>query len=259
MKKLIKTVSILSVAMITTLSSCRKKEDPKIIVDPPGASGSVLMEFFNKVGPDMLYLNTVKYRNQNGDTFNVTKLNYFITNIKLNNADGTQFIEPESYHLLKQSDPSSMTFEIAEVPNGTYNSVTFTIGVDSARNTQGAQTGALDVNNDMFWSWNTGYIMLKMEGTSSSSTQADNILQLHMGGFSGTNSVLRTVTLSFPQDMAMNNTQQHMHVTANMLKMFGDVNIIDFATTSAIHMPGPDAKKIADNYQQMFSVTAVGE
>ncbi len=259
MNKLIKTATVLSFAVITALSSCKKKEDPVIIVDPPNPSGSVHMEFFNKVGGDMLILNTGQYQNQNGDTFNVTKFNYFITNIKLNKADGTQFTETESYHLLKQSNPSSMTFDIAEVPNGTYKSVTFMIGVDSLRNSSGAQTGALDVNNDMYWDWNSGYIMMKMEGSSSSSTQGGGLLQFHMGGFSGANSVLRTVTLTFPQDLVINGNEQHMHVTANLLKMFGDINIIDFATLSAVHMPGANAKKIADNYQQMFSVTAIGE
>ena len=259
MNKLLKITSVLSLAVITALSSCKKKEDPVIIVDPPPPAGSVHMEFFNKVGTDMLVLNNIQYKNQHGDTFNVTKFNYFITNIKLNNADGSQHVEAESYHLVKQSDPASMKFDIAEVPNGTYKSVTFMIGVDSARNTDGAQTGALDVNNDMYWGWITGYIMVKMEGKSSSSAQADSLLQFHVGGFSGVNSALRTVTLTFPQDMVINGNEQHMHVTANLLKMFGDVNVIDFSALYAIHMPGANVKKIADNYQQMFSVTAVGE
>lgn len=257
MNNFIRITSVLSVAVITALSSCQKKEDP--IVDPPAPAGSVHMEFFNKVGADVLYLNTVQYQNQNGDTFNVSKFNYFITNIKLNNADGTQFVETESYHLMKQSDPASLKFNIAQVPNGTYKSVTFMIGVDSLRNTSGAQTGALDVNNDMYWSWVTGYIMMKMEGTSSSSAQADGLLQFHMGGFNGENSALRTVTLTFPKDLVIIGNQPHMHITADLLKMFGDVNVIDFATLSAIHMPGANVKKIADNYQQMFSVTAIGE
>lgn len=259
MNKLIKITSVLSLAVISALSSCKKKDDPTIIVDPPNPAGSVHMEFYNKVGTDMLTLNTVQYQNQNGDTFNVTKFNYFITNIKLNKADGTQFVETESYHLLKQADPASLKFDITEVPNGTYKSVTFMIGVDSLRNTSGAQTGALDMNNDMYWDWNSGYIMMKMEGTSSSSPQGGGLLQFHLGGFSGVNSVLRTVTLTFPQDLVVDGNEPHMHLTANLLKMFGDVHIIDFATLSAVHMAGANAKKIADNYQQMFSVTAIGE
>jgi hypothetical protein len=59
----------------------------------------------------------------------------------------------------------------------------FMIGVDSARNNSGAQTGALDPTNGMFWSWSTGYIMAKFEGTSAQSPAAANALKFHIGGF----------------------------------------------------------------------------
>ena len=57
-----------------------------------------------------------------------------------------------------------MKLELADIPNGEYTKVNYTIGVDAARNTEGAQDGALDLVNGMFWSWNTGYIFMKMEG-----------------------------------------------------------------------------------------------
>jgi hypothetical protein len=258
MKKII-TVALV---IMTVLSSCKKKEDPKVTPNNPVVteeSGEVKFEFTSKVGNDNLILNTSTYTNAAGNTYKVTKFNYYITNIKLNKQDGGQFAETESYHLLKQSDPATLTFDISDVPNGTYKSVTFMIGVDSTRNVSGAQTGALDPANDMFWSWNTGYIMLKMEGTSLQSTQPGNILQLHTGGFSGANSVLRTVTLAFPADLVVNGNHPHLHLSANLNKMFEGANLINFSTVSAVHMPGANAVKLADNYQQMFTVTAVGE
>jgi hypothetical protein len=261
MNNSIKTIAAVSLGIITLFSSCRKKEDP--IVTPPvvteGGTGKVKLEFANKVGSNNLILNTTTYTNQAGNTFNVTKFSYFITNIKLNKQDGGQFAETESYHLLKQTDPASLTFDLSGVPNGTYKSITFMIGVDSTRNVSGAQTGALEQNNDMFWSWNTGYIMMKFEGTSPQSTQAGNVLQLHAGGFSGANSVLRTVTLTFPNDLVVNSNTPHMHINADLLKVFASPNVIDFSTMSAVHMPGAGAKMLADNYMQMFTVTVVGE
>jgi hypothetical protein len=260
MNKFIKATSVLSIAFITVLSSCKKKDDP-LIVDPGPTMGSVHLEFFNRVGDDPMSLGLAQYFNANGDQYAITKFNYFITNIKLNKQDGSQYIEENSYHLVKQTESGSQTFDLAQVPNGTYKSITFMIGVDSARNTSGAQTGALDDGNDMYWDWNTGYIMVKMEGTSTSSTQPGNVLQFHIGGFSGANSVLRTVTLTFPNngDLVVNGNEPHMHIKADINKLFSGANEIDFATLSAVHMPGANAKKIADNYQQMFSVTAIGE
>jgi hypothetical protein len=240
--KQVKYISILcAAAMAVTFTACKKKKDP---VTPPidANVGTVKLEFSNKVGSESLVLNNNWYTNENGDSFTVSKFNYYISNIKLNEAGGSQFAEPESYHLLKQSDLSSMEFDIANVPNGTYKSVTFMIGVDSLRNVSGAQTGAL-APGDMFWDWNTGYIMLKFEGNSPMSTQPDDIVQLHMGGFSGTNSVLRTVTLAFPQDLVVNDNEPHVHLAANVLELFKSPTTISFATLNAVHM---------------FSVTLVG-
>lgn len=261
MKNIATKILSLSAVFFITLSSCNKKEDPEPTTPTPtpvGETGKVHFEFTNKVGTADLVLNGPTYTNQSGNTFTVSKFNYYISNIKLNRQDGGQFAEQESYHLIKQSDAGSMEFDIASIPNGTYKSVTFMIGVDSTRNVSGAQTGALDPANDMFWSWNTGYIMVKMEGNSPASTQPGNILQIHTGGFSGANSVLRSITLTLPEDLVVNGNESHLHVSANLLSMFGNPNPIDFATLSAIHMPGANAKKIADNYAQMFTVTEVG-
>jgi hypothetical protein len=259
MNQFTKAASVLSIAFIAAISSCNKK--PDVIVDPGPNTGSVHMEFFNRVGDDPMSLGLAQYFNASGNQYAITKFNYFITNIKLNKQDGSQYVETESYHLVKQTETSSQTFDLAEVPNGTYKSITFMIGVDSFRNVDGAQTGALDQGNDMFWGWTTGYIMVKMEGTSTASTHPDDLLQFHIGGFSGANSALRTVTLTFPNngDLVVEGNEVHMHVKADINKMFSGVNVIDFATLSAVHMAGPDAKKIADNYQGMFSVTTIGE
>lgn len=261
MNNFFKTASVLSIALISVISSCNKKEDPELIVDPGPNMGTVKMEFTNRVGDDPMSLGIPQYFNANGDQYSITKFNYFITNIKLNKADGSQYVETESYHLIKQTEPGTMAFDLAQVPNGTYKSITFMIGVDSLRNTTGAQTGALDQNNDMYWDWNSGYIMVKMEGTSTASTQQGDMLQFHMGGFSGANSVLRTVTLTFPNngDLVVDGNLSHIHMKADINKMFAGDNLIKFSELSAIHMGGANAKKIADNYRNMFSVTAIGE
>jgi hypothetical protein len=252
----IRNIATILVVLVFGISSCKQKDDPTPPV-PTEETGTVKLEFSNKVGSEALVLNTAWYTNQNGDSFNVTKFNYFITNVKLNKSGGS-WAETESYHLLKQTVPSSLEFDMTGIPNGTYTSLTFTIGVDSTRNVSGAQTGALDQANDMFWDWNTGYIMVKFEGTSPKSNQPGNILQFHMGGFSGANSVLRTVTLNLPSDLVVNGNTTHIHLKADVLELFKNPNTINFATTSAVHMAGAGAKMFADNYNDMISVTLVG-
>ena len=73
---------------------------------------------------------------------------------------------PNTYFLVNQDEEASMAIEMDSLPLGLYKSIKFMIGVDSTRNVSGSQTGALDPANGMFWTWNSGYIFLKMEGTS---------------------------------------------------------------------------------------------
>lgn len=133
------------------------------------------------------------------------------------------------------------------------------LGVDSLHNVSGAQSGALDPALGNFWSWNTGYIMLKFEGNSPKAPTTDGQLLFHCGGFSGTNSVLKTITLPLPNAIAVTKSQTpHVHFTTDLLQLFKSPNMIDFSQTTTIHMPGADAKKLSDNYASMFTITYAG-
>jgi hypothetical protein len=249
--------TVLALCGATVLSiSCDKNEAGEFA---PTDKGAIVLEFDNVVGSQNLQLNGPQtYVNANGDQFNVTLLNYYISNIKLNGV-GNSYSETESYHLLEASNAENMEFDLNNVPAGNYTSITYTIGVDSLRNISGAQTGALDPANGMFWSWSTGYIMLKLEGVSPQSTQSDKTFVLHAGGFSGANSVVRTITLNLPNTLVVKSEgSTHMHIAADVLKTLKAPNIIDFSTTNVIHMPGASAKRLADNYANMFTVTEVG-
>ena len=255
-----KTKIIILILLATTvLTSCRYKDKNIILpVTPTSDSANVKIEVFNMVGTSSLNMGNQWYRNEHNDSFQVTTFNYYISNVKLNSASAT-YAEDYSYHLVQQSLSSSHIFDLANVPYGTYNSITFTIGVDSAHNVTGAQSGALDPINGMFWSWTTGYVMLKFEGISPKSPQANNAIAMHAGGFSGVNNVLKTVTLSFPTPITVGSgAENHVHLSANVLALFKSPNIIDFSTLNTIHMPGPDAKLFADNYAGMFSISYAG-
>lgn len=258
MNHILRIVVLAAVVAGTTFTAC-KKDDGK--APPTADTGKVYLEFFNVVGGSNLNLNNQWYRNTNGDSFRVSKFNYYISNIRLNDVRGTAFTEPESYHLIEQpAGPAQLAFDLrGGVPAGTYTSITFMIGVDSARNVSGAQDGDLDPVLGNFWSWNTGYIMLKFEGESPQSPVAGGRLVLHSGGFSGANNVLKTVTLQFPQPIDVTKRMTpHIHLQADVQELFRAPNRIDFRTVNTIHMPGANAARLAENYAGMFRITYAG-
>ncbi|MEC8457907.1 MAG: MbnP family protein [Bacteroidota bacterium] len=56
-------------------------------------------------------------------------------------------------------------------------------GVDSLLNYNGIHEGALDPINDMYWTWQTGYIHCKLEGYILNHTTKQNF-EYHIGGYS---------------------------------------------------------------------------
>jgi hypothetical protein len=242
---------ILLVSLVaTTALSCSKRPDPVKPVET--GNGEMGFTFENFAGDKQFKLNTETYTNCASEDFIATKFNYYITNVKLIRADGTVYAQPESYHLVQADVAGSNHFHVTDVPKGDYKGVTFMVGVDEARNTSGAQTGALDPANKMFWTWNTGYIMAKLEGTSAA---AGGVFMQHIGGFNGEFNSLRTITLNFSAPLSINSANEgEAEIKVDVLKWFGATTCVSLHDAANIMMPSATSKKIADNYANMFSI-----
>src|SRR5690606_32094688 len=94
------------------------------------SSMSVNFKFQNVVNGEPLVLKTGNYKNENGDDFTVTDYRYYISNIVLH-TEGSEYTEPESYHLVIQEKEDSKSFTIKGIPEGAYTKMSFLIGVDS--------------------------------------------------------------------------------------------------------------------------------
>ncbi|HEY1032918.1 MAG TPA: MbnP family protein [Flavipsychrobacter sp.] len=260
------TKSFKNLALFTLLTigavACQKKDDDNNNVTPPPSgptTGEVGFEVSNYFGDKALTLNTETYTTASGESVTISKFNYFITNIKLKKADGTEYVQPESYYPVKADVAGSKHFHIKDVPAGTYTSISFLVGVDSARNVSGAQTGGLDPANaasGMFWTWSTGYIMAQLEGTSPQSTATDNKFIHHVGGFKGQFSGIRAVTITLPQQMTLSGGKEStIKLKADINKWFSNnLKIVDVTFIMGVN---ETSKMIADNYATMFSVTSV--
>lgn len=254
--------TITALTLVSTLSFCKKDSKTEATPDPtptPGSetkTGGLSLFFENKVDSLGLAFNK-DYVNTNGDTFSVSKFNYFITNIVLTKSDGSTFAESESYHLIKHSDQNTYWINLKNVPVGSYKSVKFTVGVDSARNVSGAQTGDLSMTTaaDMFWSWNTGYIFFKLEGKARRSADPGKRIEYHIGGYGGANKAQRTISFTITEPAEVSTSiSPKVHFFADINKVFDAKTKIDFSKSGyyTVLNPGAYSLEIADNYAQMF-------
>ena len=236
---------------LLAITGCKDDETPA-----PNSS-TVLIDITNVI-EDSVGLRNVDetgattYYNSFGEPYTVTKLKYYISNIQLMRAGAVAYTMPESYFLINESIASSKKLLIPNVPAGNYDGVRFLMGVDSTRNVSGAQTGAL-TQSDMFWTWVSGYIFFKLEGTSPLS--ADGITY-HIGGFRDANNTnaLRTVEIGFDgrELVVAANRDAEIHVFADINKLFDAVHPLSIKNLSFMMSPGGDALKYADNYSKMF-------
>ena len=248
--------SLLLASSAAVFVGCKKDSDPAV-APPVITPGEVDLQFTNVVGTKPLALDGTTYATPAGETFTVSTLEYYVTNIKLTKNDGSVYAAPNSYFLVDQSKPASQHLALAGVPAGTYTGLSFVLGVD-APTTQADPlqlTGALNPANNMYWSWNTGHIFMKMEGNVTSVTPAYP-LTCHIGGYDAPYDALITVAPPLNGSLTVNGSRTPtIFVQADMLKLFDGVNHVTLSKFSNAMRPGAEAVQVAQNYQAgMFTV-----
>lgn len=265
MKKLI--LNSLFIGFITFIACKKGNDDVQATTTTTTGSttgaptgGDLKVEFSNLVNAQPLAYN-VGYKVMEGDSFTVTKFAYYISNIVLTKADNSTYAVPNSYYIIDESNASSKTINLSNVPTANYKSISFMLGVDSARSAggSGAAVGVLGQSGNMYWVWNSGYIMLKFEGSSPVSTASNKLLIYHVGGYGGVNKAQRNFTFNFSATPANVNGSiiPKIKVAAEVIELFKNPNTVNFATLSTVHATGTNAKLIADNYADMFNLVGI--
>ena len=245
----------------TSFLSCKDDKEEVVPTPQPDTTyvpGTVTLDITNVAGTvNVDESGGTFYINSTGESFNVTRLKYYISKVQFYKVDALVYEMPESYFLVDESNQATTKLEIPNVPGGGYTSVRFSIGVDSTRNVSGAQTGALDPANGMFWTWSSGYIFFKLEGKSPASSQVDSSYIYHIGGFKNANNTnaIREIEIDFLGDSLIVDgaREAEIHVLADVLKIFSTPNTLSIAVLNTQMGQGGNALLIADNYKQMFS------
>lgn len=242
--------------VLLALPAC-KKETVK-----PGSTedttDSVTLEIAHHWGTQPFALNTWLVNPHTGDSLNFAAFKYYVSNIRLKKENGSWWTQPESYFLLDLSAGTTPSIQLTGVPYGEYIEIEYTLGVDSTRNVSGAQTGALSPSHGMFWSWNSGYIMLKAEGISPDAAMGGSFA-FHLGGFSGPNKVVTTKSHPFTGNSlsVTGNGNCQVQLSAAVETLWQTVGSV--SANSMIHMPGSGAKTMADDFYGSFVFESIQE
>lgn len=259
-------------SLLLLLSAClivACNDDSKTVTEEPETgNGTMVLHFDNRVGSEDLNLDSTTYTNSTGEDFTVSKLNYFISNIKLTREDGSTYTIPQdsSYFRVLESDVASQSLTLKHLPEANYTAAEFIVGVDSLRSVSGIDKrgGALDPSDDMdgdgmYWSWSSGYIFLKLEGSSSKGNPVNGKYYYHIGFFGGYDSKtvnnLRTVKVNFTGSKASVTDLDipEIRIVADVQKIFNGPFQLSIAQNPSVMFDFTLSAAVADNYKSMFS------
>ena len=229
MKNLLKLKYMLLMPLMASIIIVSCSDDDEDNPNPDtgvAATGKLNVRFENPVELGTTYVTAM------GDSFQVNSLKYYISNIKLYNADGLAYTDEDSYYLIEKTD--GMTREmisLGDIPVDTYTKLEYSIGVDADANdtlSDGKGELSLDAQNGMFWAWKTGYKFLRMDGKYYSPDSTAYLdYRLHSG--------LNKYYLEKEQSLSLEVTDggQHMiHFMVMTHKLFDIPNQLDIKARS---------------------------
>jgi hypothetical protein len=239
-------------------------------------TGTFSIEFDNIVGEETLGFSPRKYTNAKGEQFSINLLQYFISNIKLYDSNGNEYVVPQedSYFLIQGHDRSSR-FTKLEVPEGDYSKISFVLGVDSLRNTRPVEErpGVLSFDpsqghegGGMYWGWNSGYIFFKFEGTCdliSDDQQGDPTgnkqFKYHIGGFGGysapTLNNIKEITIELNTGgiaQVRKDFRSNVHLFVDIMEVFNGPHTFSIPVHPNV-MFSDYSVNIANNFKTMFT------
>jgi hypothetical protein len=208
------SILILSIVLLG-LSACQKQKR---------SAADVNIVFHHSISNQPLTIGPKSYVNAAGNQYSVDLLKYYLSHLILRNENGSEFAL-NNYMLIDASDPATCQELAIQVPNGTYTSLRFYLGIDSAKNYSLAQGGDLDPMYGMFWSWNTGYIFFKHEGEFIKSNGNTAQILFHLG----TDKAYTAVEV--PINLTVEGSSKVLNINFDLGKMYNQP-LIDFNVDS---------------------------
>ena len=212
-------------------------------VNSQSKSDSLAVNFHLEFDKFPLELNK-KYISKANDTLSIETFRCYISNIQIQYADNSVFIQKDSYHLLDSDNPNSFQIPITKKNDKLISKITFNIGIDSLTNTSGALAGDLDPIKGMYWAWQSGYVNMKIEGKSSSCNTRKNEFHFHIGGY--LQPYYATHQMKFSWDKKANDD---IYIGIDLERLFSNIQLKEI---NSIMIPGKEAMKLANYTTKMF-------
>lgn len=215
--------------------------------------GWLEFRFVNIANQKPIVLRDSTYINAHQEEYTISKLKYYVSNFSL--IQPLNLSDEHNYQLIDVAGKTDFKIPVAE---GSYPSIGFLLGIDSIKHCSGAQAYALDPMNDMFWTWNTGYVIFKLDGLSPQSSADRNRIEHHLGGYKAQQAVSTPLQFKLEQPLLIEKDKTTIIILEMDLDAYWNgEEKISIASDPVCARPGTQAMSFAMNFQHMFKVVKI--
>lgn len=215
-------------------------------------AGSLRIDMVHHQGDEPLRLHSLRYMQE--ETYSVTRLSYLLSGFSIQRDTGEWVELGEQYAYIDEGKRRTRFF-LKDVPEGSYKSIRFSLGVPKAINhsdpAQFSPEHPLNPNlNQLHWNWTGGYIFMALEGRYRTK---DKALQGYVYHLANDNNLS---TIQLPATFMM---KKNTGITIGMdiAKLLGQPRPISFIKDGASthsHAGDPIASALLANLQSTFSI-----
>jgi hypothetical protein len=145
-----------------------------------------------QINGSTLCLDTCIFQINGTDSIQISKLKFYMSKLELLRNGAIVYEEKNSFHLIDVEEKQSNLIALSIPLNLEFDAFKFSLGIDSMTNVSGAMGGDLDPTKGMYWTWQSGYINVKIEGIDFSNK---NDFVYHLGGYLPPFQSLQTVVI----------------------------------------------------------------
>jgi cytochrome c peroxidase len=218
----------------------------------PLFAGTLRIDLSHQFEGQPLALNSLKY--ESAETLSVSRLSYLISQLALQNEDGSWQELPGQYAFINASSRRT-SFTLTKVPPGTYKSFRFSLGVPKKENhgdpAQYSADHPLNPNlNNLHWDWAGGYIFLALEGQFRTSKKELNGFVYHLANDQNLSRVQLAANFRIKNNTAL-------ALSFDLKKLLTQPRALSFekdGNSTHSHPGDPIASALVANLKSSFSV-----
>ncbi|HEY3762579.1 MAG TPA: MbnP family protein [Verrucomicrobiae bacterium] len=200
---------------------------------------------------------SLRYQTSAGETFSVTRVSYFISDIELQRDNGSWLSFSNSVEWL-DFNANRDSIRLEQIPPGEFRTVRFLVGLNPGMNHGNISKIAPDspLNPDMnnlYWGWQSNYIFMALEGLWRNSSGELDGWAYHLAR--DTNSV--RITLAAAMDITNETKVQLDFDLASLLNAPRPLSFVKDGTSTHSRDGDPIASALVGNLPSAFHVSKI--